>query len=92
MDSEPDYLRIATEEAFAPPEPITLWRSMLEEETRDDPGLVSLPGFYIRSKAERPAAILARLQDLGARRIANMDAAAKKAFFQVIAEQVFGLP
>ena len=92
MDSEPDYLRIATEEAFAPPEPITLWRSMLEEETRDDPGFVSLPGFYIRSKAERPAAILARLQDLGARRIANMDAAAKKAFFQVIAEQVFGLP
>ena len=31
MDSEPGYLRIATEEAFAPPELITLWRAMLDE-------------------------------------------------------------
>ncbi len=75
MDSEPGYLRIATEEAFAPPELITLWRAMLGDGTCDDPGFVSLPGFYIRSKAERPAAILARLQDLGERRIADMDAA-----------------
>ena len=78
MDSEPKepgYLRIATEEAFAPPELIALWRSMLEDGTCDDPGFLSLPGFYLRSKAERPAAILARLQDLGARRIADMDAA-----------------
>ena len=75
MDSEPGYLRIATEEAFAPPELITLWRSMIEDGTCDDPGFHSLPGFYLRSKAERPAAILARLQDLGERRIADMDAA-----------------
>ena len=34
MDSEPGYLRIATEEAFAPPELITLWRSMLDERDR----------------------------------------------------------
>jgi 5-carboxyvanillate decarboxylase len=72
---ERGYLRIATEEAFAPPELITLWRSMLEEGTCDDPGFHSLPGFYLRSKAERPAAILARLQDLGERRIGDMDAA-----------------
>src|SRR5712691_8050656 len=75
MDSEPGYLRIATEEAFAPPELIALWRSMLDDGTCDDPGFLSLPGFYLRSKAERPAAILARLQDLGERRIADMDAA-----------------
>jgi predicted TIM-barrel fold metal-dependent hydrolase len=75
MDSEPGYLRIATEEAFAPPELITLWRSMLEDGTCDDPGFLSLPGFYLRNTAERPAAILARLQDLGERRIADMDAA-----------------
>jgi 5-carboxyvanillate decarboxylase len=75
MDSAPDYLRIATEEAFAPPELIALWRSMLEDGTCDDPGFHSLPGFYLRSKAERPAAILARLQDLGERRIGDMDAA-----------------
>ena len=75
MDTEPGYLRIATEEAFAPPELITLWRSMLEDGTCDDPGFLSLPGFYLRNTAERPAAILARLQDLGERRLADMDAA-----------------
>jgi hypothetical protein len=75
MDSEPGYLRIATEEAFVPPELITLWRSMLEDGTCDDPGFLSLPGFCLRNTAERPAAILARLQDLGERRIADMDAA-----------------
>jgi 5-carboxyvanillate decarboxylase len=75
MNPETGYLRIATEEAFAPPELITLWRSMLEDGTCDDPGFISLPGFYLRNQAERPAAILARLQDLGERRIADMDAA-----------------
>jgi 5-carboxyvanillate decarboxylase len=75
MQPEPGYLRIATEEAFAPPELITMWQSMLADGTCDDPGFVSLQGFYLRSKAERPAAVLARLQDLGQRRIADMDAA-----------------
>jgi 5-carboxyvanillate decarboxylase len=75
MESEAGYLRIATEEAFAPPELIALWQAMLADGSCDDPGFVSLHGFYLRSKAERPAAILARLQDLGERRIADMDAA-----------------
>jgi 5-carboxyvanillate decarboxylase len=35
MDSEPGYLRIATEEAFAPPELVTLWRAMLADGTCD---------------------------------------------------------
>jgi 5-carboxyvanillate decarboxylase len=70
-----EYLRIATEEAFAPPELIALWRSMLEEGTCDDPGFVSLHGFYLRSTAERPAWVTSRLTDLGERRIADMDAA-----------------
>ncbi len=69
------YLRIATEEAFAPPELIDLWRTMLDEGTCDDPGFISLPGFYINNMAERPAAIRARLTDLGQRRVADMDAA-----------------
>jgi hypothetical protein len=72
MESEVGYLRIATEEAFAPPELIALGQSMLTDGTCDDPGFVSLHGFYLRSKAERPAAVLARLQDLGERRIADM--------------------
>jgi 5-carboxyvanillate decarboxylase len=75
MTSDPGYLRIATEEAFAPPELIAMWQSMLADGTCDDPGFISLRGFYLRSKAERPAAILARLQDLGEQRIADMDAA-----------------
>jgi 5-carboxyvanillate decarboxylase len=75
MTSDPGYLRIATEEAFAPLELVTMWQSMLADGTCDDPGFISLQGFYMRSKAERPAAILARLQDLGERRIADMDAA-----------------
>ena len=75
MDSERGYLRIATEEAFAPPELVALWRAMLADGTCDDPGFVSLQGFYLLSKAARPAAVLARLQDLGERRIADMDAA-----------------
>ena len=36
MDSEPGYLRIATEEAFAPPELIKLWHAMLADGTCDD--------------------------------------------------------
>jgi len=53
MTPDVGYLRIATEEAFAPPELVRLWRSMLAEGTCDDPGFISLQGFYMRSKAER---------------------------------------
>jgi 5-carboxyvanillate decarboxylase len=75
MHPETGYQRIATEEAFAPPELVTMWQSMLADGTCDDPGFVALQGFFMRSKAERPAAVLARLQDLGERRIADMDVA-----------------
>jgi 5-carboxyvanillate decarboxylase len=72
--ADPGYLRIATEEAFAPPELITLWRRMLDRGV-DDPGFVSLMGFYLSSSSERPRFIVERLQDLGERRLADMDAA-----------------
>ena len=75
MDSGVGYLRIATEEAFAPPELVSMWQQMLADGTVDDPGFVSLQGFFMRNNAPRPAAVLARLQDLGERRIADMDAA-----------------
>jgi len=32
------YLRIATEEAFAPPELIATWRTMIETGSYNDPG------------------------------------------------------
>lgn len=75
MPPETGYLRIATEEAFAPPELVALWQAMLADGTADDPGFVSLQGFFMRNQAEWPAAVLARLQDLGDRRLADMDAA-----------------
>lgn len=70
-----DYLRIATEEAFAPPELMTLWREMLDSGTDLDPGFVSLTGFYSRHGSERARMVAERLQDLGERRLADMDAA-----------------
>ncbi|MEU4526039.1 amidohydrolase family protein [Amycolatopsis sp. NPDC024027] len=69
------YLRIATEEAFAPPELMTLWRDMLGTATGLDPGFVSLVGFYARHGSERASTVAERLQDLGERRLADMDAA-----------------
>jgi 5-carboxyvanillate decarboxylase len=75
MDAARRYLRIATEEAFAPPELVAIWQAMLADGTCDDPGFISLTGFFARSRAERPAQVLARLQDLGERRITDMDAA-----------------
>ncbi len=67
------YLRIATEEAFAPPELVAQWRKLLSSGV-DNPGFQSLSGFYVSSTSPRPTAILERLQDLGERRLADMDA------------------
>jgi 5-carboxyvanillate decarboxylase len=67
------YLRIATEEAFAPPEMIDIFRRILASPDCD-PGFYSLMGFYINSTAERPKFIFDRLTDLGELRLADMDA------------------
>jgi 2,3-dihydroxybenzoate decarboxylase len=71
---EPGYLRIATEEAFAPPELLAAWREMLDAGAVDDPGFSSLWGFYLNSDSERATSLRERLQDLGPRRLADMDA------------------
>ena len=68
-----DYKRIATEEAFATREQIRLFRKLLDD-GYDDPGFVSLWGFYLRSPSERARFIIDRLQELGAPRVADMDA------------------
>jgi 5-carboxyvanillate decarboxylase len=70
----PGYLRIATEEAFAPPELFAAWREMLDGGAACDPGFRSLWGFYLNSDSERAAALRQRLQDLGPRRLGDMDA------------------
>jgi 2,3-dihydroxybenzoate decarboxylase len=69
-----DYRRIATEEAWSPPEMLKMYRELLASGKHDDPGFESLWGFYAGSKSERPASIFERLQDMDARRIADMDA------------------
>jgi 5-carboxyvanillate decarboxylase len=69
------YVRIATEEAFAPPELIATWRKMIETGSCDDPGFISLVGFYTAARTERSRFVFDRLQDLGETRLADMDAA-----------------
>lgn len=69
------YLRIATEEAYAPPEMISLWREHLANDTIDDIGFTSLVGYFLNSPHPQPQAVVERLQDAGERRIADMDAA-----------------
>ena len=67
------YLRIATEEAFITPEVLSAYKRLIAAGI-DDPGFVSLWGFYSGSPSARATAIREKLQDLGARRLADMDA------------------
>ena len=68
------YERIATEEAFATADQFRLYRRMLADRSLPDPGFNSLWGFYLQSASARATQIIERLQDIGARRIADMDA------------------
>lgn len=67
----PNYLRIATEEAFAPPELLARYRKLLAD-GYDDPGFRSLWGFY-SGASPRATALFERIQDLGERRLHDMD-------------------
>ena len=69
------YRRIATEEAFGPPEMFRMYREMLDRKSFDDPGFQSLWGFYLLSRSERATGIIERLKDIGERRIRDMDSA-----------------
>ncbi len=69
------YRRIATEEAFAPPELVALYLDKIANDPGVDPGLKSAWGYFGTNASPRARAIKERLQDLGARRIADMDAA-----------------
>jgi 5-carboxyvanillate decarboxylase len=67
------YKRIATEEAFCPPELMTRFLRILEDRSIDDPGFYSLWGFY-GGPSERALKLRERIQDLGDVRLADMDA------------------
>lgn len=73
VESRP-YLRIATEEAWAPPEMFDLYRRHLADGTIGDIGFHSLVGYFLGSSHPQPRAVVQRLQDAAERRIADMDA------------------
>ena len=67
------YLRIATEEAFCPPEMFEIYAKILDEKRVNDPGFESLWGFYLKSPSERTTFIRDCMTDLGERRLRHMD-------------------
>ena len=69
-----NYKRIATEEAWCPPEMLDIYRKMLDEKTLDDPGFNTMFGFYLNSPSLRSQQIRDYLTDLGELRLSHMDA------------------
>ena len=67
------YQRIATEEAFVTAEVTERYRTMIAQQSIDDPGFIRLWNLVF---AQRPRSVqlLSRLQDLGEMRIRDMDA------------------
>lgn len=69
-----ELIRIATEEAFAPPDMIERYKRLIKSGSTGDPGFDSLMGYFLFNDSPRTNAIVERLQDLDERRIADMDA------------------
>jgi 5-carboxyvanillate decarboxylase len=67
------FKRIAVEEAFVTREITQAYRALLARNGSSDIGFNSLMGYYLNNPSERTRAVSERLQDLGARRIADMD-------------------
>jgi 5-carboxyvanillate decarboxylase len=67
------YMRIAAEEAYAPPDLIDRYRTLLAEGSYRDPGFLSLWGHYAGRSAQATDLVL-RIQDLGERRLRDMNA------------------
>jgi 5-carboxyvanillate decarboxylase len=67
-----DYLRVASEEAFAPSELLDRWRKLLQGGGKLDPGFASQWGFFL-GDTPRALALASRIQDIGQRRIQDMD-------------------
>jgi 2,3-dihydroxybenzoate decarboxylase len=67
-------IRIAAEEAWAPASLLKRYKTLLEKNPASwDPGFRSLWGFFLGA-APRATQLVTRIQDLGAQRIADMDA------------------
>jgi 5-carboxyvanillate decarboxylase len=70
--SKVPYLRIATEEAFAPPEMLDIYSKILAKDDVD-PGFKGLMGFYMNSPSARATHIMRCLTDLDQVRLQHMD-------------------
>jgi len=86
-------IRIAAEEAWAPASLLQKYKVLLEKNPASwDPGFRSLWGFFLGS-TPRATSLVDRIQDLGPRRIADMDAtgiARQIVFLSSPGVQVFG--
>lgn len=69
------YKRIATEEAFCPPDLLDRYRKIVDDNSLDDIGFNSMWGFYNTSDSARCRFIRDHLTDVGDVRLAHMDAA-----------------
>lgn len=67
------YRRIATEEAFCPPEMFDIYRRILGEDKLNDPGFRAMFSFYLTSPSLRSQQIRDYLVDLGDQRLGHMD-------------------
>jgi 5-carboxyvanillate decarboxylase len=65
-----DYKRIATEEAWGPPELFKMYLDQIENGALTDPGFVSMWGRFVRNKQ-----LVGQLEDIGEKRIQDMDVA-----------------
>lgn len=66
--------RIATEEAFAPKDMLDRYRALIKGHSSFDPGFESLMGYFLFNDSEWTRNVVERLQDVGERRLADMDA------------------
>ena len=69
-----DCKRIATEEAYAPADMLERYRALIRDHSSFDPGFESLMGYFLFNDSPRTRDIIDRLQDVGERRLADMNA------------------
>jgi 5-carboxyvanillate decarboxylase len=66
--AEADYKRIATEEAWGPPELFKMYADLIENGPLTDPGFTAMWGRFLRNTT-----LIGRLSDIGEKRIHDMD-------------------
>ena len=74
MRTDLGFKRIATEEAFNTKEIAQAYRDLLDRNGSTDIGFNSLMGYYLCNPSERTRVVAERLEDLGQRRLGDMDA------------------